>query len=102
MILDGKKRKHCATKAQLRFTAKFQVTHNADQSCKDSNLWWLRSSLVFDLGLNGLVRLGGMRTSLMDLFDMALELVFATEINEMVSAAEHWAFEVFGFDTMLA
>ena len=57
--------------------------------------------MVFDLGLDGLVRFAGTRSSLMDLVDMALELVFATEVDVMVFAFDKWAFQVFGLDAML-
>ena len=57
--------------------------------------------MVFDLGLDCLVRFSGMRTSRMDLVDMTLKLVFATEVNVMVFAAGYWAFKVFGLDAML-
>ena len=56
--------------------------------------------MVFDLGLNGLVGFAWMRASLMDLVNMTLKLVFATEVNVMIFAFEIWAFQVSGLDAM--
>ena len=90
VILDErKKRNNCATRAQVRFPTNSRVLrHRRAIPLKMSTFQPLHLSMVRDFGLDGLDRFGGMRNSLMDLFDMTLELVFATEVNVMVFAFE--------------
>ncbi len=58
-------------------------------------------SRACDLWLDGLVRLGWLKNSSMDLLAMTVELVLATKADLVVFAARIWAFEVLGLDTVL-